>query len=78
VLTGLNRYVYAPIAALALWAMVLADSPAMAIAQATHQTQGQQGIDREDRGLRVRGGRSWRLPAVWAKRARALRRIGGR
>jgi hypothetical protein len=44
VLTGLTKYVYAPIAALALWAVVLAVSPATANAQATHQTQGQQNI----------------------------------
>jgi hypothetical protein len=42
VLTGLIRYVYAPIAALVLWAVVLAVSPAMANAQATYQTQDQQ------------------------------------
>jgi hypothetical protein len=59
-LTGLNRYVYAPIAALTLWAVVLAVSPAIANAQATHQTQGQQGI-----AVVARGDTLWSISAKW-------------
>ncbi len=68
-LTGLNRYVYAPIAALALWAAVLAISPAMANAQATYQTQDQQETNREDRASEpvvvAPGDSLWSISAKW-------------
>ena len=58
--TGINRYVYAPIAALALCAVVLAVSPGMANAQATHQSQGQQGI-----AVVAPGDSLWSISARW-------------
>ncbi|HZY57292.1 MAG TPA: LysM domain-containing protein [Rubrobacteraceae bacterium] len=68
-LTGLNRYVYASIAALALWAVVLAISPAMANAQATYQTQDQQETNREDRASEAvvvaPGDSLWSISAKW-------------
>jgi hypothetical protein len=60
VFTGINRYVYAPIAALALWAVVLAVSPGMANAQATHQSQGQQRIAVVNPGDSL-----WSISARW-------------
>ena len=68
-LTGLNRYVYASIAALALWAVVLVISPAMANAQATYQTQDQQETNREDRASEpvvvAPGDSLWSISAKW-------------
>src|SRR5215210_5421988 len=72
VLTGLNRYVYAPIAALMLWAVVLALSPAMANAQAKHQTQGQQGI-----ALVAPGDSLWSISAKWLGSDATAQQIAG-
>ena len=58
--TGFNRYVYAPMAALTLWVVVLVASPATATAQATHQTQGQQGT-----AVVAPGDTLWSISARW-------------
>jgi hypothetical protein len=71
-LTGLTRYVYAPIAALALWAAILAVSPAVANAQATHQTQGQQEfvVVASDDSL-------WSISSKWLGPDATVRQIAG-
>ena len=43
---GLNRYIYAPMAALALWAVLLALSPDVATAQGTNPPKDAQGTER--------------------------------
>jgi hypothetical protein len=71
-LTGLTRYIYAPIAALALWAVILAVSPAMANAQATHQTQDQQEIAVVDSGDSL-----WSISSRWLGPDATVQQIAG-